>query len=115
MPRKTEMILRGVITLYVLKLLINGPKHGYELEKIISEKLNYKLPDGSIYVILKSLVQKKMVTVESMKNNKGQTVKKYHITEKGTKFFLSHEKPLIAVRNVIDELIQSIEEIKGQK
>jgi len=50
-----------------------------------------------------------------MKNNKGQTVKKYHITEKGTKFFLSHEKPLIAVRNVIDELIQSIEEIKGQK
>ncbi|MEM0122195.1 MAG: PadR family transcriptional regulator [Saccharolobus sp.] len=112
MPKKTERILRGIITLYILRLLIDQPRHGYELEKLINEKLEYRLPEGSIYIILKYMIQKQLISAETIKNNKGQLVKKYHITEKGKEFFINHEKPLMAVRKVIDELLQVISQIK---
>ncbi|AOL15616.1 PadR family transcriptional regulator [Sulfolobus sp. A20] len=113
MRKRTERILRGVITLYILKSLNDGPKNGYELEKIINSKLNYELPDGSIYVLLKYMARKQLIKYEELKNSKGQTVKRYYITDKGISFLKSHEKPLMAVRNVIDELIETINKLNG--
>ncbi|WP_338601808.1 PadR family transcriptional regulator [Sulfolobus tengchongensis] len=112
MARRTEKILGGVITLIILKSLIEEPRHGYELEKIVLEKLDYRLPEGSIYVILKNMTKRGLIASQKAKNSKGQEIKKYHITEKGKDFLMSHEKPLIAVRKVIDELIEFIIEEK---
>ncbi|AKA74217.1 PadR family transcriptional regulator [Saccharolobus solfataricus] len=112
MVKKTEKILGGIITLLILKTLLEEPKHGYELEKIIREKLDYKLPEGSIYVILKNLERRGLIKPQVMKNERGHDIKKYIITEEGKKFFLSHEKPLIAVRKVLDEIIADIQKLK---
>ncbi|BFH72096.1 hypothetical protein SJAV_00400 [Sulfurisphaera javensis] len=108
----TEIILKGIITLLILKSLDEEPKHGYELEKIIKEKLNYELPEGSIYVILKNMTRKGLIVPRIEKNNKGIEVKKYFITEKGKEFLKYHEEPLIAVKKVIDELIEYIQKRK---
>lgn len=104
----TEIILKGIITLLILKLLDENPRHGYELEKIIEEKLNYKLPEGSIYVILKNMTNKDLIVPKVEKNSKGIEIKKYYITEKGKEFLIWHKEPLIAVKRVIDELIDYI-------
>ncbi|ACP35326.1 transcriptional regulator, PadR-like family [Sulfolobus islandicus Y.G.57.14] len=112
MARRTEKILGGIITLLILKTLLEEPKHGYELEKIIREKLDYKLPEGSIYVILKNLERRGLTIPQVMKNERGQEIKKYFITDKGKRFLLSHEKPLIAVKKVLDELIADIQKLK---
>ncbi|QKQ99122.1 PadR family transcriptional regulator [Metallosphaera tengchongensis] len=107
--RKTEMILRGILTLYVLSEIMESPMTGYELEKTISRKFNVKLPKGSIYVILRNAERKNLLRYKEDKNRKGQILKKYVITEEGRKFFLEHEEPLSIAKEVMSDLLKKME------
>ncbi len=67
----------------VLILLLQKPRHGYELMKDMREKFGYKVSSGQIYPFLSSLVRAKLVLV----SKKGQRDKKvYALTSTGSAF-----------------------------
>ncbi|EZQ06656.1 transcriptional regulator [Candidatus Acidianus copahuensis] len=109
---KSELILRGVITLYVISELIDKRMNGYELEKAISERLMKEMPRGSIYVILKNASRKRLIKCEVIENSRGQKVKVYTVTDKGKEFFYKHEEPLSIAKGIIEELLERIREKK---
>ncbi|BAB60430.1 hypothetical protein [Thermoplasma volcanium GSS1] len=104
-----ERILHGLITLYLLKELVRGPMHGYELQKTLSSVIGNPLPQGSIYVLLKTMKERNFVTSENAKNEKGQTLTKYYITEEGKKFLCSHSESLLIARKIIDDLLKTVD------
>lgn len=82
--------------LSVLLLLLEKPRHGYELIKGIREKFGYNVSAGQIYPFLSSLVRVRFVTVKKG----GQREKKtYSLTSAGKGFANK-------VVNSFDELIQ---------
>lgn len=111
MPIKRQRILSGIMTLLVLRRLIDGPSHGYMLENYLSQKLDRPIPSGTIYVILSSLKRSGLVSVKERTVIKGRAVTNYELTQCGREFLLQHKEPMLAMRNVIDELTQAIEKL----
>ncbi len=106
-----ERILHGLISLYILRELTMSPMHGYELGKKIASVTGKPMPQGSIYVLLKSLKNRNFVTMEHVKNEKGQLLCRYHITEFGREFLKFHSEPLKSARMIIDDLISTADMI----
>lgn len=104
---RKEQILRGTITLLILRLLSDEPMHGYSLKKAISEKIKREMPQGTIYVLLKSLEKRGLITL--LETNIERERKPYTITRVGRNFLLWHLEPLYIARDVIDEVIGYIE------
>ncbi len=110
-----EKVLRGVISLLILRDLLEKPKHGYILQKEISAELKREMPDGAIYILLKNLERRNLVRSESKAIVHGREIKEYEITDAGREFLAGHLEPLKIVENVIRSLIQEIEGMKLQK
>jgi len=106
-----ERILHGLISLYILGELLKEPLHGYEMGKRIASVMGRPMPQGSIYVLLKSLKNRNFVTMEHVTNEKGQVLCRYHITEDGREFLKMHAEPLKSVRVMVDDLILTVEAI----
>ena len=80
--------VNSMFRFYVLLLLNegNGPKHGYELMRVIGEKLGEKPSAGQLYPFLSELNSAGLVeVVETGKREK----KEYALTSSGRKFFKS--------------------------
>ncbi|MDP8011516.1 MAG: PadR family transcriptional regulator [Thermoplasmata archaeon] len=107
---KREKMLKGIISILIIKELLDGPLHGYAIEKKISDKIEGKLPPGMIYVILKSLEKKGCVRKEEKLSDTSRNVKIYYITDHGKDFLISHEKQLKIMKKLIDDILGSIEE-----
>ncbi len=107
-----EKMLKGIISILIVKELIDGPKHGYAIEKKISEKIEGRLPPGMIYVILKSLEKKGCVRKEEKVGEYGRTIKIYYITDHGKEFLFNHMNQLRIMKKLIDEILNKIEEEK---
>lgn len=102
-----DRIFHGLISLYILRELLTAPMHGYELGKKIASVTGKQMPQGSIYVLLKSLKNRNFVTIEHLLNENGQLLCRYHITEEGKEFLKVHAEPLKSARKIIDDLIIS--------
>jgi DNA-binding PadR family transcriptional regulator len=100
-----EWIFRGTISLLILRYLLNGPSHGYALQKKISEDVKYNLPAGMIYTLLKSLEKKKFIIESIDSRSKGRVKKTYVITERGRLFLKNHREPLMIAYKILGELI----------
>lgn len=74
----TLLDLRTVI----LKILSESPKHGYQLVKEISERLNWTPSIGGIYPVLKELETKGFILGHEMVEF-GRFKKVYTLTDKG--------------------------------
>ena len=109
MKGKSKM-MRGLISILVLKELQNGPLHGYAIEKKISEEIETKMPPGMVYVILKSLERKGCIRSEESISTRGKNIKIYKITNHGMEFLFSHRNQLIIMRKLIDEILNFIDE-----
>ena len=109
-----EKILHGLISLYILRELHAAPMHGYELGKKIASATGRPMPQGSIYVLLKSLKSRNFVTLDHVTNEKGQLLCRYHITEEGREFLRAHADPLKSARRIIDDLIISVDNMSLQ-
>ncbi len=81
-----ESFLTNLMKMYVIVLIHNRPKHGYEIIDEL-EKLTGKKPSaGQIYPLLKKLQKKGYVEIAS----KGKRQKKvYRLTQEGKKLFNS--------------------------
>ncbi len=73
--------------LILLGLLKEGPRHGYELKRIVDEKISTFAPisAGSIYYTLKGLAKDGLVSMTRKRRGKYPEKEVYRITTKGEK------------------------------
>ena len=94
---KIEAIkINTVIKLYTLVMLLDGPKHGYEIIKSLEEKLEVKVGPSQIYPFLRKLENAGLLKVESV----GEREKKiYVLTREGEEF----------IKNLLEKSIEFIQ------
>ncbi|MFG1518962.1 MAG: PadR family transcriptional regulator [Thermoplasmataceae archaeon] len=108
MKIENEKILRGIMTILILDKISTLPSHGYSLQVYISEKLMRKVPPGTVYVLLSSMVKRGFIMVSEQKCVNGRPVKIYSITDSGIEFLRDHIDPLIIIQKIVGDLISSI-------
>ncbi|MGB9814757.1 MAG: PadR family transcriptional regulator [Thermoplasmata archaeon] len=106
--KERSRMMKGLISILILKELYTSPLHGYAIQRRISEKIGNDLPPGMIYVILKSLERKGCIESQEGRGEHGKNIKIYHITEHGRDFLLSHRDQLSTMRVLIDDILQTI-------
>jgi DNA-binding PadR family transcriptional regulator len=83
--RFIEKLTKENLWFYILRLLQDGPRYGYEIRSMISEKFGFKPATVTSYVILYKM--EKDGLVEERRNDddsKGKPDRKYYvITEEG--------------------------------
>ncbi|PVU74008.1 PadR family transcriptional regulator [Acidianus hospitalis] len=84
MKMNLERLRKGTLKLLILEALNDKPMHAYEIIKSIEKKFHgiYKPSPGSLYPVLKQLIESGMINVEE-KDDK----KIYIITDKGKEAF----------------------------
>lgn len=108
-----EQILKGIITLLIMRFLVDKPMYGYSLQLAISEKIGRDMPQGTIYVLLKSLEKRGLI--ELCETQVERDRKLYSITQEGRKFLLNHETPLLIASGLMGELIEFIQTMRNQE
>lgn len=78
-----EVKITNLVKFYTLLLLSEGPKHGYEIIKEISEKLSKRISPGEIYPFLKLLKKHNYIKVKRTGKRKKKV---YHLTKDGKVF-----------------------------
>ena len=75
--------------LVLLGLLKEGPRHGYELKRVVDEKISTFAPlsSGSIYYTLKGLEKNSLVSMARKKKGRYPEKEVYRITKKGEEKF----------------------------
>ncbi|MDP8003765.1 MAG: PadR family transcriptional regulator [Caldisphaera sp.] len=111
MPKERKKMLKGIISLMILKLLLYQSIHGYEINKILSNKLGEQLPPGYVYVLLKSMESKGLIYAKKDSNKRGQKLTEYIITEEGINFLKDHKNALEKGKAMIEELLEAIDKI----
>lgn len=78
-----EVKIINLIKFYVVLLLSEGPKHGYEIIKEIEEKLKKRASAGQIYPFLKKLEKHGYIKSKRMGKREKRV---YHLTKEGKAF-----------------------------
>lgn len=112
-PLQKERILKGIITLLILRMTAVEPMHGYSLQQAISKEIKREMPQGSIYVLLKTLEKRDFIRVHETEPERDR--KTYVITERGLDFLVAHSEPLSIARNVMKDLIEFIDQLKNKR
>ena len=73
----------NLVKLYIVLLLKEGPKHGYELIKELEEHLERRISASQIYPFLNELKKNKFIKV---KEREERDKKVYYLTAPGKKF-----------------------------
>lgn len=100
MDKITDLKVNTLTKLFILLLLYDSAKHGYELMKRLNEILPYKVNPEQVYPFLKILKERGLAKISEV----GEREKKvYELTEKGreTVEFLLHR-----FRNLIEIAIK---------
>ncbi len=109
MRKRKYRLLRGIVSLLILRYLMEGEECGYGLRKRISEVLGEALPPGYIYVMLKALRRRGLVDSREG-SKKGRRIVYYTATERGRKFLLDHRVAVEAGRRALEELMNFMDE-----
>ncbi|MDX8047687.1 PadR family transcriptional regulator [Gracilibacillus sp. S3-1-1] len=99
---------KGVFELAILLLIRNKPMYGYELTNQLNYIPLFTLADGSIYPILKRMVNKKWVEAYWQESMEGPRRKYYKITEEGLEIVQQR-------MNDYKELYQALERLQEGK
>ena len=109
MKKAQSTILQGTLDLMVLKTLEQmGPLHGYGIARRI-EQVGQKaliVNQGTIYLCLVRLVQKKWVTEEWGKSDNNRKAKFYSITKAGRKQLQAETENWERISGVIGRVLQ---------
>lgn len=104
------MTLRGMLKIIVLKALDESPKNGYALMKYIEEASGHKPSTGSVYPLLESLKEKKLVSAKK----KGRS-KEYTLTAKGKKTLKEVQAMRKKCMRDFSEKMHVISKLTGEK
>lgn len=86
MPRES-LLLPGTLTLLILRVLRNGPLHGYAIAQRIHQLSNEELQveEGSLYPALQKLLLHGWVKAEWTVSETNRKVRAYQLTAAGRK------------------------------
>lgn len=78
-------LLKGTTVLFILQLLNEGDKYGYEMIKELEKRSEdlFNLKEGTLYPILHALENEGMIEAYWEETNSARKRKYYHITEAG--------------------------------
>jgi PadR family transcriptional regulator len=78
-------MVKSFLDLFVLDLLDDGPKHGYEIMRELKVKTGATIGAGTLYPLLYELEERKLVAGEwNSPNRRSRRI--YKITEPGAKY-----------------------------
>ncbi len=81
----TERMVKSFLDLFVLELLDDGPKHGYEIMRELKTRTGARIGAGTLYPLLYELEERKLVAGEwNSPNRRSRRI--YNITEPGAKY-----------------------------
>ena len=81
----TERMVKSFLDLFVLDLLDDSPKHGYEIMRELKTRTGARIGAGTLYPLLYELEERKLVAGEwNSPNRRSRRV--YRITEPGAKY-----------------------------
>lgn len=83
----SKELLKGTTTLFILQLLNEGDKYGYEMTRELERKSDnvFQLKEGTLYPILHGLENDGMIEAYWEETTSARKRKYYRITEKGKK------------------------------
>ncbi|MEM3060818.1 MAG: PadR family transcriptional regulator [Candidatus Bathyarchaeia archaeon] len=91
--RLIRKLTKENLWIYVLSLLNEGPKYGYEIRDEIREKFNFEPGKVTSYVVLYKLQKEGYIALEKKKRSgEGPERKYYVITEEGKKLLTRAEE-----------------------
>ena len=103
---------RGWVQLLSLRILHEGPTHGYQLINEMETRgfvESGRFETGSIYTILNRMEKHELLTSTKMKGESGRIRRVYNITEEGEKPLVKGLRSIIQWRKVTDELVEYYE------
>lgn len=107
----TPVFAHGALRLYLLSLLVEGPKHGYELIQALEQRFGgtYRPSAGTIYPRLAKLEGEGLVT----KTTAGRT-STYAITPEGREHLHERENELTSLEDDITDSVKRLaDEVRG--
>lgn len=100
---------KGVLELLVLLIINQNDEYGYSLIKKISNQMS--ISEGTLYPILKRLVQDQYVSTYQKPSAEGPIRKYYHITEEGKEKLIQLKSDWHEFAGIIDFFIKESGEI----
>ena len=83
--RVSERFVKSFLDLFILDLLDDSPKHGYEIMRELKNRTGTSIGAGTLYPLLYELEERKLVAGEwNSPNRRSRRV--YKITEHGTRY-----------------------------
>ena len=83
MPSMADVKINNIVKFYMLCLLANEPKHGYDLIRELGEKLDRRISASNVYPFLNVLRKNKLIKFDKVGKRDKKT---YYLTQGGKKF-----------------------------
>jgi len=80
-----ERMVKSFLDLFVLSLLNNGGKHGYEIMRELKDKTGAHIGAGTLYPLLYELEERRLVSGEWMSPTR-RSRRVYRITDQGERY-----------------------------
>lgn len=95
-----ERVVKTGLDLIILRLLIEKPRWGYEINMEIRDKFDVYLSAGTLYPLL-HLLEERAYVEGVWESEKGRGRRIYQITEQGKEFLLAGQRAL-------EDLVQKV-------
>ena len=98
----------GQLRLYLLALLSEGPRHGYEIIRALEERFNglYSPSAGTVYPRLSKLEEEGLVRSTWRSDLPGRSKRTYELTDAGRAALDAWAEALRGARTTIDRFIE---------
>ena len=85
MTRDRLDVMKGTLTMLVLRALAEGPRHGHEVMRWIRERAEgaFQIEEGAVYPTLHRLRAKKLIAAEWGVTENNRKAKYYQLTHRG--------------------------------
>ncbi len=81
----SERMVKSFLDLFVLSLINDGAKHGYELMRELKQRTGTRIGAGTLYPLLYELEERQLVSAEWMSPTR-RSRRVYSITERGSRY-----------------------------
>ena len=105
-----KLVPRGFLRSHILKLLKSGPKHGYEIIKLIEQETGWNPSPGAVYPTLHELMKNNFVTKFTSKRERRIY---YKLTKKGELITEKFEESMNEMKDKFSDFIGIMSQILG--
>jgi DNA-binding PadR family transcriptional regulator len=107
-----KLVPRGMLKFTILKLLKKGPKHGYEIKKLIEKQTGWEPSPGALYPMLHQM--KKQGFISKAKSSSKKRIP-YKLTKKGKNLISKIEKNKKSMKKTVGNFLTTMGQAMGIK